>query len=232
MAPSPRCPHPSPPRSASRMCRAHACSSRALRRIRRARCGRSTSITRRRPSSSTAGRRSGEANGCRARARSRSTARRVRCTRSTTRRRTPTWGLPRASSPRIWSTCTAARPRTRGCRIRAHRLLHESRHRRSRCQLRRFQRLRACLPRTAARAMGGRRRARMSRPPRRGSRPTGAADAARLTIAGGSAGGWTVLCGPRRDRRVHRGHLTLRRRRLRASWPPTRTTSRRATSTD
>ena len=47
----------------------------------------------------------------------------------------------------------------RGCGVGAHRVLHESRHRRSGRQLRRFQRLRACLPRTAARAMGGRRRA-------------------------------------------------------------------------
>ena len=59
----------------------------------------------------------------------------------------------------------------------------------------------------------------------------GPADAARLAIAGGSAGGWTVLGALVGIGRVRRRHLPLRRRRCSRAWPPTRTTSRRATST-
>ena len=146
--------------------------------------------------------------------------RRVRCTRSTTRRRIPTWRLPKASCPRTVSRARRPDHAPRGCGIRAHRLLHESRHRRSGCQLRRLQRLRARLPRAAARAMGRRRR-RGRRAAASGLAATGAADAARLTIAGGSAGGWTVLAALVGHRRVHGGHLHATASPTARGWPPT-----------
>ena len=55
---------------------------------------------------------------------------------------------------------------------------------------------------------------------------------ARSTIAGGSAGGWTVLAALVADGRVRRRASHATASGTRARWPPTRTTSRRATSTD
>ncbi len=130
-----------------------------------------------------------------------------------------TWRRPRTRSPRIaWFTCTAGRPPPSEVPHQdASPYADESRHRCSGCQLRRLQqRLRAGLPRAPARAMGSRRRRRMWRPPRRGLAGTGAADASRLTIAGGSAGGWTVLAAlvePTRSARASSRYGVARRTR-------------------
>ena len=167
---------------------------RCLARTRPADCGCSTSTTRMTRRSSPAAVR-GAPNGCRAPRRHLRRARAGRSTPSTIPPTNPDVVAPEGERP-PYVVLRARRPdrarRRRGIRPRSP----TSPAAASACSTSTTAARAATAARTASACAGsgGSSTSRMSRPPRAGSRDRGRADPARLAIAGGSAGGWTVLC--------------------------------------